>query len=60
MVHVEVEELANRVIGAAIRVHRTLGPGFLESTYEEAICLEFTALGLPFERQKPTTVRYRG
>ena len=46
------EELSQRVIGAAIEVHRSLGPGFLESFYEEALCIELDILGVPYERQK--------
>lgn len=52
-------ELTQRIIAAAICVHRELGPGFLESIYEEAMCLELSAMGLTFERQKTVEVRYR-
>ena len=52
-------ELSERVIAAAIRVHRELGPGFLEVMYEEALSLELTATGLSFERQKLLPVFYR-
>lgn len=55
----ENDELTGRVIGAAISVHRALGPGFLESIYEEAMALELTALSIPFARQVPVTVLYR-
>ncbi|MFO1489795.1 MAG: GxxExxY protein [Kiritimatiellia bacterium] len=48
------------VIQAAIAVHKALGPGFLESFYEEALSLELTAMQIPFERQKAVPVRYRG
>ena len=51
-------ELTERVIGAAIRVHTELGPGFLESIYEEAMAIEFTASGIPFERQKVVPILY--
>ena len=47
------DDLAHAVIGAAIEVHRLLGPGFLEQVYEEALCVELRLRGLPFERQKP-------
>ena len=46
------EQLTERIIGAAIRVHTELGPGFLESIYEEALAIELTAASLAFERQK--------
>jgi GxxExxY protein len=52
--------LANAVIGAAIEVHRLLGPGFLESVYEEALCHELTLRRIPFERQPTITVMYKG
>jgi len=54
------ESLIERVIGAAIRVHTELGPGFLESLYEEALAIELRSLGLQFERQKPVPIFYRG
>lgn len=56
----DTEEIVRRVIGCAIRVHRTLGVGFLESTYREATCLELDAQGLAFEREKSIPVLYRG
>jgi len=54
------DELAHAVIGAAIEVHRQLGPGFLESIYEEALCVELEARHIPFERQKEISVLYKG
>ena len=51
---------SERVIGAAIAVHRELGPGLLESTYEACFCGELTERGIPFERQKAVPLRYRG
>lgn len=53
------EPLINRVIGAAIRVHTELGPGFFESLYEEALGVELRAIGIQFERQKPVPIFYR-
>ncbi len=50
----------NRIIGAGIEVHRSLGPGFLEQIYEEALALELEVRGIPFERQKAVRVCYRG
>jgi GxxExxY protein len=56
----ETEELIRRAIGCALAVHRELGPGFLESIYATALALELEAAGLPFERERPIVVRYRG
>jgi GxxExxY protein len=55
----ELDELARRVIGAAIEVHRHLGPGFLEAVYEEARSVEFRLRGILFERQKVIAVGYK-
>ena len=54
------DELTEQIIGAAIEVHRILGPGLLESIYEEALCLEMEARGVPHERQKEVDVIYKG
>lgn len=54
------EEVTGRIIGAAIEVHRALGPGFLEAIYEEALALEFDHCGIRYERQKPVAIIYRG
>ena len=53
------DPLTEKVIGAAIEVHRNLGPGLLESAYEECLCYELTQTGLFFERQKAVPVRYK-
>jgi GxxExxY protein len=53
-------ELTHQLIGAAITVHRELGPGLLEAVYEECLCCELASLHNPFERQKPIPVVYRG
>ena len=55
-----LDALAREVIGAAIEVHRILGPGFLESVYEEALCIELQLRGIPFMRQVPIAVGYKG
>ena len=54
------DELAPAVIGAAIEVHRHLGPGFLESIYEEALFVELSDAGIPLERQVEISVDYKG
>ena len=70
----ETEEMTNRrdaetrrenritesIIGAAIEVHRALGPGLLESAYEECLCHELSLGGIPFRRQVDLPVRYKG
>ena len=56
----ELDALVTRVIGAAIEVHRTLGPGFLESVYEAALCFELKSRGLAVVRQVALTVSYKG
>jgi GxxExxY protein len=56
----EVEWIGRRVIGCAIKVHRTLGPGYKESIYVEALCLEMDSRGLQFEREVPIKVVYEG
>ena len=54
------EELTEKIIGAAIEVHRALGPGLLESAYEECLCREFSLRELAFQRQVPLPVEYKG
>ncbi|MCB9420673.1 MAG: GxxExxY protein [Ardenticatenaceae bacterium] len=54
------DSLSNEIIGAAIEVHKQLGPGLLESAYEECLAYEFTLRQIPFERQKPLPVVYKG
>jgi GxxExxY protein len=52
-------ELTERVIGACIEIHRALGPGLLESAYEECLCHELSLAEIKFERQKPLPVHYK-
>jgi GxxExxY protein len=52
-------ELTERIIGACIEIHRSLGPGLLESAYEECLCHELSVAGIAFERQKPLPVYYK-
>jgi len=54
-----LDAITEAAIGAAITVHRALGPGLLESAYEAALAFELTDRGLSVERQKPLPVRYR-
>ena len=56
----EEQELSGDVIGAAIEVHRVLGPGLLESAYELALERELTLRGHAVERQKPVSLEYKG
>jgi len=52
--------LTEAIIGAQMEVHRSLGPGLLESTYEMCLCRELSLRGIPFERQVPIPVRCKG
>jgi len=54
-----LNDLSSKVIGACIEIHRELGPGLLESAYEECLAYELSKAGLPYERQKPLPVRYK-
>ena len=54
----EFEDLTHKIIGAAIEVHRKLGPGFLESIYENALGIELRKRNIPFERQVEIPVNY--
>jgi GxxExxY protein len=53
-------ELSNRVIGCAIEVHRILGPGLLESAYEQCLAHEFSINGIDFKIQEPFPIEYKG
>jgi len=56
----EIDQLATKVIGAVIEVHKLLGPGYLEAVYEEAMCIEMAERGIPFRRQVSISVDYKG
>jgi GxxExxY protein len=56
----DINKLSSTIIGAAIEVHKALGPGLLESAYEECVCHELSLQGLSFDRQKPLPVQYKG
>jgi GxxExxY protein len=55
-----VNQLANAVIGAALEVHRELGPGFLEAIYEKALCHELTLRNIAYVQQAEVNMRYKG
>jgi GxxExxY protein len=55
----EFDELSHRVIGCALEVHRHLGPGLLESTYEQCLAHELRQAGIPFMLQHPMPVAYK-
>ncbi len=56
----EFDDLSNCVIGCAIEVHRRLGPGLLESTYEQCLAHELRLKGITFQLQHPQPVQYKG
>ena len=53
------DKLSNQIIGCAIEVHKTLGPGLLESTYEQCLAYELKRLNIPFKLQHPLPVEYK-
>jgi GxxExxY protein len=55
----KLNEITEKIIGTAIEVHRVLGPGLLESSYEECLAREFELRGISFERQKPLPIVYK-
>lgn len=55
-----INDLTEKIIGCAIEVHRAIGPGLLESAYEECLCFELAQAGIRFERQVPLPVSYKG
>ncbi len=60
MTELIMKDEAYAVVGAAIEVHRALGPGFLEKVYQEAMQLELSARRIPFEAEKPIEIEYKG
>ena len=56
----DLNKLSSKIIGAAIEVHKILGPGLLESAYEECLCKELSLRGISYERQKPLPLEYKG
>jgi GxxExxY protein len=55
----DINDLTGQIIGSAIEVHKALGPGLLESAYEECLCHEFDLRGILCKRQHPVPVRYK-
>ena len=55
----QFDELSNKIIGCALEVHRNLGPGLLESTYEQCFAYELNAARIPFKLQYALPVRYK-
>src|SRR2546422_2049922 len=53
-------QISSLIIGAAIEVHRYYGPGLIEQIYEESLCHEFNLRGIPFRRQQPVPIYYKG
>jgi GxxExxY protein len=58
--NIQFSELSNKVIGCAIEVHKFLGPGLLESAYQQCLCHELRLKGIKFESEKPLAVNYKG
>ena len=56
----DINKLSSKIIGAAIEVHKALGPGSLESAYEECLCQEFSLQHVSHKRQKPLPLTYKG
>ena len=56
----KLNELTEKIIGAAIEVHKSLGPGLLESIYEDCLCIELRKRDISFERQKEIAIEYKG
>jgi GxxExxY protein len=56
----ELNSITREIIGGAIEVHRHLGPGLLESSYRECLCRELLLRSIPFEREKPLPLEYKG
>jgi GxxExxY protein len=56
----KINQIYQEIIGAALTVHKALGPGLLESAYQECLCQELNVRGVPFERELPLPVKYKG
>ena len=56
----DINDLSYKIIGCAYDVHKILGPGLLESTYEKCLCFELDKLGIKYDRQKELPINYKG
>ena len=56
----DLNQLSSKIIGAAIEIHKALGPGLLESAYEKSLCHELKLRGLSFDNQKPLPLVFKG
>jgi GxxExxY protein len=56
----DINQLSSKIIGSAIEVHKALGPGLLESSYQKCLCHELRLRGIPFEYEKPLPLVYKG
>jgi GxxExxY protein len=56
----DLNQLTYKIIGAALEVHRMLGPGLLESSYRKCLCRELSVRGIPFEKELPLPLEYKG
>ena len=56
----DINQLSSKIIGSAIEVHKALGPGLLESSYQKCLCHELGLRGIPFENEKPLPLIYKG
>jgi GxxExxY protein len=57
--HMEINDITSKIIGCAIEVHKSLGPGLLESAYEECLAYELIKAGISIKRQLPTPIVYK-
>jgi len=57
---IQFSDLSNKVIGCAIEVHKTLGPGLLESAYQQCLCHELSSNNIAFQIEKPLPINYKG
>ena len=56
----DINQLSSKIIGSAIEVHKTLGPGLLESSYQKCLCHELRLCGIAYENEKPLPLVYKG